>query len=212
MNFSTLSFPAATAVLVLTCAPAAMAVTLQITIANVAPSGTIALAPSLSAASDPFDISGVSTMDGPEAMGDALPALDVSLAFQPTGSAFPGAAGGAFLPLLQPGGSLSFLLNGTDFTTATSLLFGAGLTGSQALTLSMGSLEPLSFTLNAGQLLEFVGGEAILPDGFPGSTGLLPGTPVFQFSAAAVPEPGSAAMLALGAAFALRRKRRQYCQ
>jgi hypothetical protein len=188
-------------------ATAASAATLQVTITNNAPAETLALAPVYSDSS--FTLSDVVLTSAP-APGAVLPELDLSLAIAGSPAAF-SAPGGSSLPTLQPGDSVSFLAAGPDFTSLVSLFYRIGLTGSQVASDPTGLLQPLSFTVTAGQALTYA------PDGSPE----LPGTPspsgvsllssaaLFTVSSVPVPEPGSALLtMPLGLFGLIRRRRR----
>ena len=187
--------------------PLASAITLQISFTNVAPTDSVALAPNY--LNSNLSISNVVVTPGSAMLGSALPEFNVNLSFQPTSQAFPGAPGGSPLPTLLPGDSVSFLLMGTDFMGSTSLFYGLDLTGSVLASDASGTFLPVNFTATADQLVNFVGGEASFASGpLPGGAGLQPSTAIFQFTAAAVPEP-SAAWLSLGMIpFGLMRRRR----
>ena len=191
-------------------AGSATAATLGFSITNLAPAGSLSLEPALLQPGTP-DITDVFlTQSGGGGM-EALPVVSFQFGVDGEMAMFPSGGGGAVLPELLPGDTLSFTLNGVALLGQSALHYGISLFA-QALLASGGTFTGADLTLTAGSLAEFAGESGgplrlVLPGSMmPGPESITPGTPLLRLSV--VPEPSALLPSFSIITLALRRRRR----
>ncbi len=187
----------------------ASAASLQFTITNLAPAGSISFLPGFLPVSAQ-DITNVTLVSAENTIPDVLPQLVFLTGLGGVGQSFPFASGGAFLPELLPGDVLSFSLENVDLAAESILYQGSALFGQVPLTNGGGNLIGADFTLTAGAIAEFDSSGAvpflILPDsGAPGPESITPATQVLAITV--IPEPSVTLLGAAGLVLFMRRRR-----
>ncbi len=184
------------------------AATLQFTITNLAPTGSLAFLPSFLplAAQDVTNVSILTAAGVP----DVLPRLNFVSGLGSVGALFPFAGGGVVFPELLPGDVLSFSLENVNLAAEGILYQGSVLFGQLPLTDGGGNFTGANFTLTAGAIAEFDNSGAvpflILPDsGASGPEAITPTTNVLGISV--IPEPSVTLLGLTGFVLFMRRRR-----
>ena len=200
-----------TAVLLTAGSGAATAATLGFSITNLAPAGSLSIEPALFQNPPPGLTDVILTAAG-GGMMEVIPQLGFQFGLGTPGAMFPFAGGGAALPALFPGDTLTFTLMDVDLLGQGALHFGISLFTQTAIADGAGTLTGASLTLTAGSLAEFAangGGPPllVLPDSMmPGPASIAPGTPLLRLTV--VPEPSALLLTLATLSLALRRRRR----
>jgi hypothetical protein len=187
----------------------ASAATLQFTITNLAPAGSISFLPGFLPNSTQ-EITNITLLTAVSGVPDVLPRLTFISGLGGAAASFPFAGGGAFFPELLPGDSLSFSLENVDLAAESILYQGSVLFGQVPLTDGGGNFIGADFTLTAGEIAEFDTSGAIpfliLPDsGAPGPESITPTTGVLGITV--IPEPSVTFLGAAGLVLFMRRRR-----
>jgi hypothetical protein len=169
----------------------ASAATLQFTITNLAPAGSISFLPGFL----PISAQGIANVTLLSAGGrapDVLPRLTFVSGLGGVAALFPFVGGGAVLPELLPGDTLSFSLENVDLAAESIFYQGSVLFGQIPLTDGGGNFTGANFSLTAGEIAGFdVSGAVpflILPDSLtPGPESITPTTAVLGITV--IPEP-----------------------
>jgi hypothetical protein len=188
---------------------AASAATLQFSITNLAPAGSISFTPGFLLIAGQ-DITNVTLLSAEDGVTDFLPQLTFISGLGDVGDLFPFAGGGASFPELLPGDTLSFSLGNVNLASESILYQGSVLFGQVPLTDGGGNFTGASYTLTAGEIAEFdVTGAVpslILPDSLaPGPDSITPTTAVLGITV--IPEPSVTFLGAAGLLLFMRRRR-----
>lgn len=189
--------------------PLASAATLQLTVTNLAPTGSISFLPGFLPISAQ-EITNVTLSSAAGGLPDVLPRLAFVSGLGGVAAVFPFAAGGVNLPELLPGDTLSFSLENVDLTAEMLLYQGSVLFGQVPLTDGGGNFTGVNFTLTAGEIAGFdVSGAVpslILPDSpAPGPESIMPSTVVLGITV--IPEPSATFFAIAGLVLFMRRRR-----
>lgn len=187
----------------------ASAATLQFTITNLAPAGSISFLPSFLAISSQ-DITNVTLLSADSGIPDVLPQLTLISGLGGAGASFSFAPGGPPFPELLPGDTLSFSLENVDLAAESILHQGSVLFGQVPLTDGGGNFIGANFTLTAGEIAEFDNTGPVPLLILPESPGLgpesiTPSTVVLGITA--IPEPSVTFLGAAGLVLFTRRRR-----
>lgn len=187
----------------------ASAATLQFTITNLAPAGSISFLPGFLPISAQ-DITNVTLLSADGGVPDVLPRLTFISGLDGVAALFPFAGGGAVFPELLPGDTISFSLENVNLAAESILYQGVSLFGQVPLTNGGGNFIGAQFTLNAGGIAEFDNSGAvpflILPDSLtPGPESITPTTVVLGITV--IPEPSVTFLGAAGLVLFMRRRR-----
>lgn len=185
------------------------AATLQFTITNLAPAGSVSFLSGFLPISAQ-DVTNVSLITSVGGVPDVLPRLSFISGLGGVGAVFPFAGGGAFFPELLPGDTLSFSLENVDLAAESILYQGSVLFGQIPLTDGGGNFTGADFTLTAGEIAEFDRSGAIpfliLPDsGAAGPESITPTTGLLGITV--IPEPSVTFLGAAGLVLFMRRRR-----
>jgi hypothetical protein len=185
------------------------AATLQFTITNLAPAGSISFLPGFLPISTQ-EITNVILLTVDGGVPDVLPRLAFISGLGGAGAVFPFTGGGAVFPELLPGDTLSFSLENVDLAAESILYQGSVLFGQVPLTDGGGNFTGADFTLTAGEIAEFDSSGAIpfliLPDsGAPGPESITPTTELLRITV--IPEPSVTFLGAAGLVLFMRRRR-----
>lgn len=187
----------------------AFGATLQVTITNLAPAGSISFLPGFLPISAQ-DITNVTLLSAAGGVPEVLPRLTFISGLGGVAALFPFAGGSALLPELLPGDTLSFSLENVDLAAEKILYQGGVLFGQVPLTDGSGNFIGANFTLAAGEIAEFDSSGPvpllILPDSPAlGSESITPTTVVIGITA--IPEPSVTFLGAVGLVLFMRRRR-----
>lgn len=187
----------------------ASAATLQFTITNLAPEGSISILPNFLPVSSQ-NVTNVSVVTAGGGMSEILPQLTFLSGLGGVGEMFPFAGGGIAFPELLPGDALSFSLEDVDLGAETLFQFGGTLFGQESLTDGGGNFVGADFTVTAGDIAEFDNSGMtpllILPNSATlGPESIAPSTVVLGFTV--VPEPSAMLLSAAGFLLCMRRRR-----
>ncbi len=206
-------FPALlSAALLVTAAGSVSAVPIQFSITNLAPADSISIAPELLQISL-LDITDVVLTSAVGGLVETIPSLGFQFGLNAPTSPFPVPGGGAPLPELLPGDTLTLTLSDVDLLGQGALHFGAGIFSQSSIANAGGIFTGADIFLTAGAIAEFdnAGGgplRLVIPDSLtPGPDSIAPGTPLLRITA--VPEPGAGMLLTFSSlALALHRRRK----
>lgn len=187
----------------------ATAASLQFTIKNLAPAGSVAFLPGFQPVSAQ-NVTNVTLVSAEDGFADVLPRLVLLSGLGGAGAQFPLGGGAVVFPELLPGEVLSFSLENVDLTAESIFYQGIALFGEVPLADGNGNFIGADFALTAGAIAEFDNSGAvpllILPDsGVLGPESITPATLVLGISV--IPEPSVTLLSAAGIVLFLRRRR-----
>jgi hypothetical protein len=209
MKFHQITLIRAAACLLCCGLTSASAVTLQFTITNLAPAGSISFLPGFLPLSAQ-NITQTAILSASGGIPDVLPRLQLLSGLGGVGASFPFSGGGAVFSELFPGDTLSFSLENTDLAAESILYQGSVLFSQRPLTDGSGNFTGADFTLTAGEIAEFDQSGAmpllILPDSPTlGPESITPTTAVLGITV--IPEPSVTLLGSVGLVLFMRRRR-----